>query len=234
MKIIHVKLARSIWLFDLQDLNPSGKDVLEDLIAWIKDSYDFKIAPDPAALVAGIRTSPAGQGSQGPSGIVFQRGHFQAREEIFVEISSLTLYSDGIVIDTPASTLDGDQFAQDLLHSAAQEFALTYDKDSIRKRLYLSELIVRSDLSLDVVNPRLTAFSARIGEAFLEGSKPQFRVAGVSFWSEPNDAGAHRMFTLERQLGKGFSERRYYSQAPLPTNEHVKLLEELEQTLMEA
>ncbi len=228
MKIIHVRLARSIWLFDLRDLNPRGKDVLEELIAWIKERFDFKIAPDPTAVVAGIKASPAGQS---PSGIVFQKGRFQGREGLFVEISNLTLYNDGIVIDTPSSTLDGDQFAQDLLQSAAQEFALTYDNDSIRKRLYVSELIVRSDLSLDVINPRLAAFAARIGEALPEGSKPQFQIAGVSFWSEPSDAGVHRMFTVEHQSGVPLSEGRYYSQAPLPTHEHFRLLEELEQVM---
>ena len=47
MKRIHTKLARSIWLFDVRDLNPKGKDVLGDLVGWIKDAYAFAVAPDP-------------------------------------------------------------------------------------------------------------------------------------------------------------------------------------------
>jgi hypothetical protein len=231
MKIIHVKLARSIWLFDLQDLNPSGKDIIEELVGWIKEGYDFKIAPDPAAAMSANRAPLGGPGNQGPSGILFQNGRFQAREEVFVEISSLTLFRDGIVVDTPSSTLHGDQFAQGLLQTAAQQFALQYDEETVRKRLYVSELIVRSDLSLDVVNPRLTAFASRIREAFFQGSGTQLQAGGISFWSEPNDAGEHRIFSIERQLGKAFSERRYYSRAPLPTDEHLRLLEELEQSL---
>jgi len=233
MKIKNVKLARSIWLFDLQDLNPSGKDIAEDLFEWIKDSYNFSVAPDLQTLVAAARTNPAVAGNQPLStGAVFERGHFQAREEVFIEISKLTLYSDGIVIDTPSSTKDGDQFARDLLQSAAGEFSLAYDEETVRKRIYLSELVVRSEISLDRINPRLAAFAKRISEAFPDDTKPQFQLAGLQYWSEPNDVGTHKIFTLERQAGKTFVERRYYSQAPLPTNDHFRLLEELERIAM--
>lgn len=231
MKIIQVRLARAIWLFDLQDLNPGGKAIFGDLIEWIKDSYSFKIAPNSNVIGAGVAATPAIPGNQPPVGIEFQQGHFQAREEIFVEIGKLTLYNDGIVVDSSSSTTNSDLFAQDLIQSAVREFALTFDKDTVRKRLYVSELIVRSDLSLEVINPRLTAFSRRIKEAIPEESKPQFQIGGISFWSEPNDAGQHRMFTLERQLGKASGEHRYFSRAPLTTDEHLGLLEELEQIL---
>lgn len=231
MKIIQVRLARSIWLFDLADLNPRGKDISEDLINWIKENYDFKVAPDPRVIATRVTAAPAIPGNQAPTGIEFQRGHFQAREEIFIEINKLTLYSDGIVIDTSSSTSDSDRFAQDLLQSAVRDFALAFDDETVRKRLYLSELIVRSELSFDLINPRLTAFSRRIEEAVPEVPKPQFQIGTLSFWSDPNDAGQHRMFTLERQLGKAAGDRRYFSRAPLATDAHFKLLEELEQIL---
>jgi len=233
MKLKSVKLARSIWLFDLQDLNPSGKDLGEELFAWLKDAYGFAIAPDLRALLAstkGDQSSAFGT----PTGAIFERGHFQAREEVYVEISKLTVYNDGIVVDTPSSTADGDRFAGDLLASAAREFSLSYDEETVRKRMYVSELIVRSDISLDVINPRLAAFATRISEAFPDVSKPLFQLAGVQFWTEPNDVGKHRLFTLERQAGKTFAERRYFSQAPLQTDQHFKLLQEVEQLLTEA
>jgi len=233
MKIKNVKLARTIWLFDLQDLNPSGKDVAEDLFEWVKDSYHFAAAPDIAALLAAAKSNQATVGTQHlATGAVCERGHFQAREEVFIEISKLTIHNDGIVIDTTSSTGDGDQFARDLLESAAREFSLTYDEETVRKRIYLSELIVRSRISLDLINPRLAAFATRISEAFPKESRPEFQIGGIQFWSEPNDASAHRLFTLERQAGKTFAECRYYSQAPLQTTEHFRLLQELEQIVM--
>ena len=225
MRLIHVKLARSIWLFDLADLNPKGKDLQEELIKWIKDNYSFAIAPDPDSV-----NRLGSQSGQAASGLLFQKGHFQVREEVFIEVN-LTVYSDGIVIDTMASTHDGDCFAEDLLQSAAHDFGLVYDAETIRKRSYLSELIVRSDLSLAFLHPALRDIAARIGEMSPDDPKPLFQPSGLSFWTDPGSVGNHRMFTLERQVGKAFAERRYYSQAPLHTDDHFKLLEELERIL---
>lgn len=229
MKIKNVKLARSIWLFDLQDLNPTGKDVAEELFEWIKSAYDFSVAPDLSALLAAAKSNQAQALS---AGAVFERGHFQTRADVFIEISKLTVYNDGIVIDTPSSTTDGDRFAQDLLESATREFSLSYDEETVRRRMYLSELIVRSEASLDLVNPRLVAFAKRVSEAFSDTPQPEFHVGSLQFWSEPNDVGKHKQFTLERQAGKTSAEGRYFSQAPFQTEQHFKLLQDLEQIMM--
>jgi|CZKS01.1.fsa_nt_gi hypothetical protein len=228
MKLIHVKQARSVWLFDLQDLNPKGKDVLEDLVDWIKDTYAFAVAPDleqalPPPTKDGVSTLS-------PSGLTFQRGRYQVREDSFIEIVSLTLYNDGIVIDTTSSTQEADQFAADLLSRASREFMLAYEPDMIRKHLYISSLIVRSDVSLNAFNPKLAAFAERISGALGNGGNPtsRFQFAGLGFWSEPNDNGVHKTFSFFPQVGKTFAEHRFYSEAPLKTEDHLRLLEELE------
>ncbi len=231
MKIKSVKLARSIWLFDLQDLNPSGKDLTQDLFDFIKDAYGFVVAPDLNALLVASKSNQTG--ADNSPAIVFERGHFQTREEVFIEIAKLAIHNDGIVVDTPSSTADADRFAQDLLQSATREFSLAYDdEETVRKRIYVSELIVHSELSWDAINPRLAAFASRVSESLSEGTNPQFRIGGLQFWTAPNDAGKHRLFTLERQAGKAFAEHRYFSQAPLQTDKHFKLLQELEQVVM--
>jgi hypothetical protein len=122
---------------------------------------------------------------QGPGGLVFQRGHFQVRDEVFIALNALTIYSDGIVIDTSSSTDDEDRFGQDLLESAAREFSLSYDSETVRRRLYPSELIVRSDISLDALNAVLTRFASQLSDAIDDDPKPRFRVAGLSFSTDP-------------------------------------------------
>jgi hypothetical protein len=109
---------------------------------------------------------------------------------------------------------------------------LSYDAEMVRRRIYVSELIVRSDVDLDCINERLASFARRIGESAENGDKPKFRISGLSYWSEPNDAGRNKIFSFERQTGRAFQERRYYSQAPLQTDDHLQLLEELERSLM--
>jgi hypothetical protein len=228
MKLIHVKQARSVWLFDIQDLNPKGKDVWEDLVEWIKDTYTFAVAPDlekalPPPNKDGISTLS-------PSGLTFQRGRYQAREDSFIEIISLTVYNDGIVIDTTSSTQEADQFAADLLSRASKEFVLAYEPEMIRKHLYVSILIVRADVSLNAFNPKLAVFAERISEALGNGasSTSKLQFAGLGFWSEPSDNGVHKTFSFMPQAGKTFAEHRFYSEAPLKTEDHLRLLEELE------
>ena len=235
MKIKNVKLARSIWLLDLQDLNPRGRDIAGQIFDWVRQRYGFVVGPDPRAPLAENSTSPVRSGNQPVStGAVFENGRFQVRDQVVIEITKLAVYNDGIVVDTSSSTTSCDEFAQDLLTTAASEFSLAYDEETVRKRMYLSELIVHSGISFDAINPRLAAFAQRITAAFPEETKPQFRIAAIQFWSEPNDAGKHRIFTLEQQVGKASTEHRYFSQAPLQTNDHLRLLEELERALIEA
>jgi hypothetical protein len=229
MKLVHVKQARSVWLFDIQDLNPTGKDVFADVVDWIKESYHFAVAPDLERILA---PTEGHQGNLPTSGLVFQRGSFQARTDSFVEIGSLTLYNDGMVVDTLSSTQESDQFAGDLLGSTAREFGLAYEPDMIRKRLYVSALIIRSETSLNAIHPGLAAFAERISEALENGPCSQFQLAHLGFWSEPNDFGVHKVFSFMPQAGKALSEHRYFSEAPLKTADHLRLLDELEQILL--
>jgi len=202
-----------------------------DLVHWIMEAYGFPEGPDPDDPVPKQppTTAPVQQQSaqQASGGLVFGRGHFQD-----VEIRSLTIYDDGIVVDTTSSTFDADRFAEDLLKSAAEEFSLPYDTETVRKKMYLSELIVRSDLKLESLNPALAAFAEKLSSIPVSGQSQSFGVGTIAFWSEPNDAGLHRAVKIERQLGRPFSEHRYYSEAPFQTDAHLRLLEEFEKLVI--
>ncbi|MGD1071039.1 MAG: hypothetical protein ABSB15_12945 [Bryobacteraceae bacterium] len=230
MKLIHAKLARSIWLFDIRDMNPKGKDILRDLVSWIKDNYDFAIAPDPENPIANAapRATTVAPKVEGIPGLTFQRGSFQAEEAVYLAIDSLTIYDDGIVVDSASSTEDADKFALDLLTGATQQFALAYDAETVRKRLYLSELVVRSDINLTSLNPALPAFAERISAPFSGTPGMPFTVGGLSFWSDTDGSGKQRMVRFERQAGRSLGENRYYSDAPMETRTHFEMLEEFE------
>jgi hypothetical protein len=233
MKLVHAKLARSIWLFDIRDMNPKGKDILGDLVAWIKDAYHFTVAPNPdnPEPNAAPPTTTASPKAEGIPGLTFQKGSFQAEEEIYVAINNLTIYDDGIVIDAASSTEDADKFAADLLKSATEEFALSYDPETIRRRLYLSELIVRSDMNLGSLNPVLADFSEQISHPHFGLSGTPFTVQGISFWSDTDGNAKQKVIRIERQSGRSLSEKRYFSDAPMQTQHHYRLLAEFEQAV---
>ncbi len=218
MKLLHVRQARAVWLFEVQDLNPKGKDFIEELVDWVKDSYDFAIAPDAKDVLSKAGTPDA-------SGLMFKRGRFQAREDSFIEITSLAIHSDGLVVDTVSSTEDSELFLKDILESASKEFGLTYDPAIIRKRLYISTVIAEMDISIEKVHPGLASFAGKISDAL--GSS-QFHPAGLAFWTDPNDNGQHKTFIVAPQVGRTLAEHRFFSEAPLKTEDHLRLLADLE------
>lgn len=194
-------------------------------------------AQTPDNLVPnGASLSPAAgpqKTQENVAGLIFRRGRFQGEEGVCVAIDSLGIYDDGIVIDSGSSTEDGDMFAADLLRAATDEFALVYDANTVRRRMYVSELIVRSDFNLTDLNPALHVLSERISEASHNASRPiPFVFGGISFWSEVDDAGKQMVVRVERQAGKALAENRYFSDAPMHTKVHFDILEEFERIVV--
>lgn len=71
-------------------------------------------------------------------------------------------------------------------------------------------------------------FQARKPPAILSAPK----VGRLGFWWDPVSASTQSHFQLERTIGVPFSEQRYYSRAPLQTEDHLALLEEFEEILL--
>jgi hypothetical protein len=214
MELKSVQRARSIWLLDLDDLNPRGKAVGPDLIEWLKDAYQFSKVPKDTNDLDDTKA------------MFFSGGQFQVREEIFIGVE-LRIYNDGLVADTRESTESSDLFLSDVFESAAKVFSLVYKPETIRRKLYVSELIVSTNKQIGVLSPKLEKFAERLTEA--TGDKLPIQVSGISFWSETNPPTLH--FRFERKWGADFSENRYYSRAPLPTAKHQEMLNELENIL---
>ena len=142
MELLNVQRARSVWLFESDDLNPRGREIGSDLLEWLKSEYRFSRFP---STVTDMDESKA---------LHFGGGKFRVRgeallvqpigEEITVE---LRIYNDGFVGDTRSSTQDTDMFLSDLLQSAAKEFNLPYTPAIIRKKLYVDRKSTRLNSS---------------------------------------------------------------------------------------
>lgn len=217
MELISVSAAKSTWLFDLNDLNPRGKDVLADLLEWLKDTYGFEQYPKSLTDLDDTK------------GLAFKRGSFQAEEEIFVNVD-FTIYLDGVSAITWSNTRETDAFIEDVLTSAAREFKLVYKPSMVRTRIYLSELIVRLDQPFGNLNPELNAFAAKVSQAagrYHGSCEP----AGLSFWADTQTVAKAPLFMVERKQNAPFSENRFSSRASMQTDDHRLLLGEFEQIL---
>lgn len=224
MELVSVQRARSVWLFDINDLNPHGRELGSDLLEWVKAEYQFSKFP---STVTDVDESKA---------LYFGGGRFRIHDDRLLiqpirgdEISvELRVYNDGFVGDTRSSTKDTDAFLSELLRAAASKFNLPYKSTMIRKKLYVSELNVTTEADLSLVNPKISDFAKKLSGAV--GRSGPMELTGLSFWADVLPKPSFS-FRFERKWGAEFSENRYFSTAPMETDQHLAMLKELELAL---
>jgi len=217
MQLLNVVTARSIWLFDIAELNPRGKALFPDLFDWLKDVYNFQKVPTSLEDVDATKA------------LVFANGQYQAREEVFVHVE-LKMYNDGLIANTVSSTRETDRFLDAVLVSAAAEFNLNFKPEMVRKKIYLSEMNVYSPKYLS--DPRLEKFASKISEFASDNGPVEFDFAGVAFWPLRSRDVTIGAFHIERKANTNREEHKYFSRAPLHTDDHLGLLTQFEDELM--
>ena len=218
MKILYVGLARTIWLFDFNLLNPKGLNLQAVFVA-IGKRYQF----------AKIPASPLDFNES--KGLPFKAGTYTNSKGNPLLVL-FTIFLDGFVAETMSSTDDANEFLVDLTEWLNQEFGLVVPVDV--KKLWVSQIDYESDVSLINLNPQLE----RIIKFFQARVKPQiekareYEVAALHFWSEDvAKPGAPAAVKFERKIDARFSDNHYFSQAPLQTQDHKDLLNDLEKLL---
>ena len=173
MKLLSIKQARSIWLIYLLELNPRGRNPLPLISAMIA-KYNFLQSPgkpEEFDLSKGVKF---GNGS-------FQKG---VEHEIVID---LTFFNDGIIADTRSSTKDSDAFLDEFLNWISGEFWFVPYREIIRKKLYLSELFIQTDRTLNTLNPKLERFVKHLNSVIVghENHPIGFEATGIMFGTDP-------------------------------------------------
>lgn len=137
-----------------------------------------------------------------------------------------------MVAETWASTEIADSFLQDVLNGAIERFGLTFRPEMVRKRQYVSELVVRLDPALTGLNERFANFCNLLDSLFSKHHLPPFELTGI-VCAQDTSATAYKPpgFIVERKHGIPFSENRYWSRSPLPTKDHLLAINEFEKFL---
>jgi hypothetical protein len=216
MKLRKVLLARVIRLFT----STGTVGYLPDIVKQIQERYQFITAPEPQTLL------PTAQ-----RGAEFQHGKLQRPDGSVAVVDKLTLFNDGLVIDTTSSTNIASEFLDDLIEWARQELPNTELKDV---PLFLSQLEVNISINWATTLPtavtigiairdHLDAYGLKVTTpvpvSLTIGAEPPSGVGGL----QPST------FTIERRANIPYRDNIYYSQAPLQTQDHIRLLELIEE-----
>jgi hypothetical protein len=221
MELLNIVTARATWLFDISELNPRGKSIFPELLEWLAEEYHFQKFPKSITDLDETK------------GLAFSRGTFQAREEFFVDVE-LKVYNDGLIASSWSSTRNSEAFLEDVAKSAVREFGLTFRPEIIRRKLYLSQLNFTSNRQLIGINPKLSCLSEKISDLVPGKNKQQFEVGGITVSTLQGISRQSVVaFQVERKLNTSPEENKFYSTAPLQTDDHLAVLDWFEQNLME-
>jgi hypothetical protein len=138
------------------------------------------------------------------------------------------------LVDTISSTDNAEAMLEDAMIWAAESFNLKYRSDMLNRKSYVSELLFRSEVTLEALNPALKELSERLSKYISdkEDCALSFEPVGISFWFDTLKLKMPGVaLRIERLADTPFSEMKYYSIAPLPTGEHIKFLEDFEAAL---
>ena len=151
-------------------------------------------------------------------------------------INQLALYAHGIAVETAASTDISEKILHDVLKWGANTLNINYHQDMIKRKAYVSGLLFSTDVSLNALHPKLRGIGERLSSSVADslGHVFPYEVTGVFFGYDTTHTKPNApIFTIERRADVPFTENKYFSTAPLPTEEHLKLLKDFETSLKE-
>jgi hypothetical protein len=218
MKIINVDVARTTWLFPLQEINPTGRSLTQAIIE-LKDRYKFKKAP--------VHTLDFDSEAKG---LIFDQGEYINREAITI-MAKLSIFTDGIVSDTWSSTKDSEDMLEDVMTWIKTEHGFSLPADRAVRKLYLSSLTVTTERGQIPGKSKLEELAELVSMRLTETGRPNkgYIINGFSLASADWDQhGTPVPYRFEIKTASHPGENRYYASAPLPTDIHIALLEEQE------
>jgi hypothetical protein len=207
-------LARVLGYVEAFDLNPKGKVFFPEVIPAIVDRYNFQKFPKTLEELDESK------------GIEFHEG--KAGNTV---IQRAVIFNTLLIVETRSNTDDSMEILEEMLTWAADKFGFNYRPGMIKRFAYVSDLSFYSDVPLLNVAPALTNLAEKTGKAVSEIWRQTVRYEPLNL-VVGHDPLSRKYglapFSITRRAESLFSENKYFSEAPLPTDLHLSMLEEFE------
>jgi hypothetical protein len=217
MQLAAIATARLVAFIETLDLNPRGKAYFPEMVPALVSRYGFVKFPEKL------------EDFDETKGVLFEGGRFKD-----VTIRKIQVFDSVLVVETTSSTTDSENLLEDALVWASETFGLAYRPGMIKRKAYVSQLTFFSDGILHKLNPALLKvaqkLSTRVPEYFGYELKYKPSIVAISYDQLAIKNGTAQ-FSIELRGDTPFAENKYFSTAPLPTEEHIELLQELETEL---
>jgi len=218
MRLISTEHGQSFQRFIGDELRPLSGLYVPDMLRAITERYAFGFAP---ALADALK-----------DGAKFREGRM-TQDGATIAIKELGIYNDGALVFS-WNTDDAEAVVNDLLRWLTSDFGLREPTTLFPRRLSSSVTVEFHD-SIDGAFQAFRAFTNEYAALLskLYGWQFPLEAARLTFGSDlttmPQFTNAD--FIIERRQGVPFTANRYFSSAPLPTSDHLKLLELFESVI---
>jgi hypothetical protein len=145
------------------------------------------------------------------------------------------IFTHGILLDTRVSTDVSAALLHDTLVWAKSELGLHFEDRMIKRKALASQLTFESDMKMARLNPALDRIARWISVKLSDSMgqpvvyEPTGLVLNLDQSISKLTPGA---FTIERRAEVPFSDNKYFSSAPLSTQDHIGTLKDFEKTLL--
>jgi len=217
MDLTSILLARAMAWVEPIDLNPMGAVFYPELTKALIARYNFQKFPQKL------------EDFDESKGVTFGVGRLGE-----AVIEQLVIYTYGIVLDTRISTQESRRLLEEAFEWGRKELGFTYRPDMVKRWQYASQVTFRSTAQMTGASSaveRLAASVAKnVADVMGENLKYDLAILSVDYDQLTRKHPLGR-FSIQRRDNTPFSESKYFSDAPLPTDIHIRLLEQFEKDL---
>jgi hypothetical protein len=217
MQLASVPLARVLAYIEGTELNLGGSVFFPELIQKIIERFEFQKYPQTF------------EETDEDKGVNFFEGRWNG-----VNVNKFSIFTGALIVDTSASTAESERILEEALLWGANELGLTYQSGMIKRKQYISDLVFYSDIQLLTVHPAFINLQKAVTEK-TEQYLWQRREYDLTHFGLDFDHTLTPLiaapFSIQRRGNTLFSANKYFSEAPFPTDVHIKLVEQLEADL---
>jgi hypothetical protein len=217
MQLSAITLARFIAYLPIEELTPRSDILGISEIKGLVERYGFLKYPKEVEEFLDDK------------GITLELGQWDG-----VVITKFVVLSGGFALDTRSSTEDSERILRDMLLWSKEALGFHYDPRMVTHRMHVSQVTFTSDVPLNTLNPKLESFAKRVSRSVSNaiGHEFTFEANGLLFGYDTTHTKPNvPIFTIERRVDTPYSDNKYFSSAPIPTTEHLALLEDFEAAL---
>ncbi len=214
MELAAIQLAKAMAFVEPTDLNPRQAVPYPSIVQALVARYKFQKFPQKLEEFDEAK------------GVVFAGG--QLGNSV---VDSLTIFTYGIVVDTRSSTAESKRLLEEALEWARKDLGLVYKPSMIKRWHYASQVTFYSKVPLLEMHPALQQLAEALEQSAAThvGQDLKYDLTALVVDHDQLER-KHPLgrFSIQRRENTPFSENKYFSDAPLETDVHLKLLEQFE------